>query len=193
MSRYAIGGWTPSRPTPAVPRERSPWPAPPANGPLYLHPGQLHADREPCVVSTILGSCVAVCLFDAAAGVGGVNHFLLPHESGDEAPVGRYGPAATRALIARVLALGASRESLAARIVGGANVLAAFHRQTRHLGTANVEAAREVLRAAGVRVVAEEVGGTSGRKLLFSFGDGAAWVQSLGTGPGTRDRTAEGA
>lgn len=193
MSRYAIGGWTPSRPTPAVPRERSSWPSVPSNAPLYLHPGQMHADRVPCVVSTILGSCVAVCLFDAAAGVGGLNHFLLPHESGEPAAAGRYGPAATRTLIARVLALGASRDALAARIVGGANVLAAFQRQARHLGTANVEAARAVLADAGIPVVGEEVGGTSGRKLVFSFGDGAAWVRSLGAGAGARPSDAEGA
>lgn len=183
MSRYAIGDSTPSRPMWAVTRDRTARPNMSVEPPLYLHPGQMFADRAPGVVSTILGSCVAVCLFDADAEVGGLNHFLLPHESGGEAAPGRYGPAATRALIGRVLTLGASRERLAARIVGGANVLAAFQRQTRHLGAANVDAARAVLAGEGIRVVAEEVGGTCGRKLLFSLGDGAAWVQSLGVGP----------
>ena len=189
MSRYAIGSWTPSRPMRAVPRDRSAWSATPTDSSLYLHPGQMHADRAPCVVSTILGSCIAVCLFDAEAGVGGINHFLLPQESGEATP-GRYGPAATRALIAKVVALGARREALAARIVGGANVLAAFHRQARHLGTANADAARDVLAGAGIRVIAEDVGGTSGRKLVFSLGDGAAWVQSLGAGAGAAARDA---
>ena len=183
MSRYAIGDWTPSRSSPAVQRERLAWAPAPGELPLYLHPGQMHADRGPGVVSTILGSCVAVCLFDATAGVGGMNHFLLPHESGPDVSPGRYGPAATRALIGRVLALGASRGTLAARIIGGANVLAAFQRQARHLGVANADAARATLAGEGIRVVAEEVGGTTGRKLLFSLADGAAWVQSLGTGP----------
>jgi len=183
VSRQAMGDATPSRSMWAVPRERAARTLTPVDVPLYLHPGQMHADRGPSIVSTILGSCVAVCLFDADACVGGLNHFLLPHESGGEASPGRYGPAATRALIGRVLALGASRHALAARIVGGANVLAAFQRQARHLGEANVEAARGVLAGEGIRVVAEEVGGTCGRKLLFSIGDGAAWVQSLGVDP----------
>ncbi len=181
MSRYAIGDGTPSRSMWAVPRERAAWAATPIDSALYLHPGQMHADRGPGAVTTILGSCVAVCLFDTAARVGGVNHFLLPHESGGEAAPGRYGPAATRTLIARVLALGASHRTLVARLVGGANVLAAFQRQARHLGTANVDAARAVLAEAGIPVVGEDVGGTSGRKLLFSLADGAVWVHALGS------------
>ena len=183
MSRYAIGEPTPSRPTPAVARPRPAWAVTPGEAPLYLHPGQMHADRAPAVVSTILGSCVSVCLFDPVAGVGGMNHFLLPHESADDAAAGRYGPAATRALLQRVLALGASHSSLVARIVGGANVLAAFQHNPRHLGTANVAAAHAVLRQSGIQVVAEHVGGTSGRKLVFSLADGEAWVRSLGAAP----------
>jgi len=146
---------------------------------IYLHPGQMHATAEACALTTVLGSCVAVCLFDARRRIGGMNHFLLPDHMDDGAAAGRYGPSATQQLLDRMFALGARAETMTARIVGGANVLSAF-RVHPPLGTRNAQVASEVLVAAGVLVTAQDVGGEHGRKLVFSPREGITWIKLLG-------------
>ncbi len=108
---------------------------------VYLAPGQLFASADHVQVTTILGSCVAVCLFDNEAEVGGVNHFLLPHGA---PPSPRFADHATTLLLKRVLALGAEHKHLRAKLFGGACVLEAL-RASSALGARNVEVARERL------------------------------------------------
>jgi chemotaxis protein CheD len=145
---------------------------------VYLQPGQLVAAAEPLTISTVLGSCVAVCLWDPEARVGGMNHFLLPEGPGGELSP-RYAAPAIDALVARVRALGSRNGSLTAKRVGGACVIDAFRRPVGHLGERNVDAAREQLAVAGVPIVAEDVGGSRGRRLQFSLADGSAVVKVL--------------
>jgi chemotaxis protein CheD len=143
---------------------------------VYLPPGRLLA-AEGCVeVTTILGSCVAVCLWDEAKGLGGVNHFLLP--AGLPASP-RFGDAAVPLLIERLLELGAGRSRLRAKVFGGASVLDAFRGEAEPLGARNVKAARERLSDAQIRVVGEDVGGMFGRKLVFDVQTGKAWVRAI--------------
>jgi chemotaxis protein CheD len=135
--------------------------------------------REPCRVTTVLGSCVAVGLWDPTSGVGGVNHFLLPLGS-DPLSV-RFGNVAVRTLVREVVAAGARRRTLQAKLFGGACVLGAFKGSGvgRRLGQKNVEMARQILIDEGIPVTAEDVEGERGRKLIFQTHDGAAWVRSL--------------
>jgi chemotaxis protein CheD len=137
------------------------------------------ATREPALVTTILGSCVAVCLWDEVAGAGGMNHYLLPEGSGTDADALRFGSVATEALIDRLLRLGAQRGRLRAKVFGGARISASFKGQTPHLGATNVARALEVLAREGLRVDARDTGGERGRKLLFQTDDGVAWVKEL--------------
>ena len=142
---------------------------------VYLAPGQLFASADRVQVTTILGSCVAVCLFDNEAQVGGVNHFLLPNGA---PPSPRFGEYAVPQLVGRVLALGAKREHLRAKLFGGACVLEAL-RSSSALGARNVETAREWLAAEGIPVVAEDTGGDLGRKLIFEVQTGSAWIRAI--------------
>jgi chemotaxis protein CheD len=143
----------------------------------YLHAGHMVVSREPCRVTTVLGSCVAVALWDPSSGIGGVNHFLLPQGS-DSA---RFGNVAVRTLIREVDAAGGRRRLLQAKLFGGACVLRAFKGvgSGTHLGQKNVEVARQILIDEGIPVTAEDVEGDRGRKLIFQTHDGAAWVRSL--------------
>jgi len=143
---------------------------------VYLAPGRILAAEGSFEVTTILGSCVAVCLWDEAKGIGGVNHFLLP--AGLPASP-RFGDVAVPLLIERLLELGACRSRLRAKVFGGASVLDAFRGEAEPLGARNVEAAREQLRDAQIRVVGEDVGGFFGRKLLFEVPTGSAWVRAI--------------
>lgn len=146
---------------------------------FYLHPGQIFVSREGHAVTTILGSCVSVCLWDPYARVGGINHFLLPTHTGDGHASPRFGDLAIQALIERLIVFGCLRRNLLAKIFGGACVLEAFQVRTSHLGQRNVELAEQLLTAAEITVTGHDVGGHRGRKLIFHTDDGTAWVKPL--------------
>jgi chemotaxis protein CheD len=144
---------------------------------VYLHAGQLAAVATPTAITTILGSCVAVCLHDPAARVGGMNHFLLPHHVERERSP-RFGTVAVPQLVEAVVKAGASRGALRAKVFGGASVLGAL-RATRNLGEENAELALRLLADAGIPVLDRDVGGTRGRKVVFIADEGTAWVRQL--------------
>ncbi|HZS08154.1 MAG TPA: chemotaxis protein CheD [Blastocatellia bacterium] len=145
----------------------------------YLHPGQVFATSEPYAVTTILGSCVAVCLWDARSQVAGINHYMLPlwSRSGHSSP--RFGNVAMGQLIRKTLALGAEKECLRAKLFGGACVLAALGSVNSDLGAKNIELARQILNQEGIPVVAEDSGGDFGRKLIFNTVSGSVMVKKI--------------
>jgi chemotaxis protein CheD len=145
----------------------------------YLHAGQIFASAEPHAVTTILGSCVAVGVWDPRLGTGGLNHFQLPYPVAAATASPRFGVMAMTQLLAKLAALGGDRRNLQAKIFGGACVLAQFAGGDGHLGADNVALARRLLEAAGIPVVAESVGGRQGRKLVFHTDDGTALVRVL--------------
>jgi chemotaxis protein CheD len=146
---------------------------------VYLQPGGLLVTPAPTAVTTILGSCVAACLFDPLTRWGGINHFLLPLWPGVDDPSARYGDVALERLVERMRAAGCRSSRLRAKLFGGSRIHGAGPGED-HLGRRNVEVARTVLRAAGIAVAAEDVGGDRGRKLVFQTDDGTAWVRRLG-------------
>lgn len=154
-------------------------PPSPARRAAYLHPGHLVAAREAHSLTTILGSCVAVCLWDPGLRVGGMNHFMLP-TARDRAQTGtRFGDHAIRELIDRLGELGSPARALKAKVFGGACVMEAFRGGAQHLGAQNAELALREVRAAGIEIVAQDLGGSRGRKLIFHTDDGAALVRHL--------------
>jgi chemotaxis protein CheD len=151
----------------------------PAERRAYLHAGRLFASTQPTAVTTILGSCVAVCLWDPRLEVGGINHFLLPHWVGNGLASPRFGNVAVGSLIEQLLGFGSRKQDLQAKLFGGASVLGASAREEAHLGKRNVEIARKLLGQEGILVVAEDVGGRQGRRLIFHTEHGTAWVRPL--------------
>jgi chemotaxis protein CheD len=146
---------------------------------IYLHPGQLFASAERSAVSTILGSCVAVCLWDPLSRIGGINHYLLPQWTGEGAASPRFGNVAVQDLLNKLLELGSQKRRLQAKLFGGACVIEAFRKRGNHLGTKNVQAAEELLEKEGIPLVGHDVGGCRGRKLIFHTDNGTAWVKQL--------------
>lgn len=143
----------------------------------YLHAGEVAVAAQPTAVVTVLGSCVAVCLHDPRTGIGGVNHFLLPHHVERERSA-RFGTVAVPELVAAVLRAGASRAGLVAKVFGGAGVLGGSSRG-RRLGEENAALALRLLDEAGIPVLDRDVGGVRGRKLVFLTDVGTAWVRHL--------------
>jgi len=146
---------------------------------VYLHPGQLFASTEPTVITTILGSCVGVCLWDPVLKAGALNHFLLPYGKGEGAAALRFGNLSMENLIRKMDLMGCSRENIQAKIFGGGCVIQAFRDEGQHLGLKNIEIAKKVLKEEKIRIAGEDVGGRNGRKLIFHTEDGTVWVKLL--------------
>ena len=146
---------------------------------LYLHPGQLFASRQSHAVTTILGSCVAVCLWDPVKKIGGINHYLLPAFTGDGVASPRFGNVAIAELLENLISLGCRKRDLQAKLFGGACVIAAFRNRTNHLGWENIQTAEKILGREDIPVVGKDTGGDKGRKLIFHTDDGSAWVKRL--------------
>lgn len=145
---------------------------------VYLHAGQLFASSTPTAISTVLGSCVAVCLHDPIARVGGMNHYLLPlHVDREHSP--RFGTVAVPALIDAMVKAGASRGAIVAKVFGGASVISAMSQRGRRLGDENAILALRLLEEAHIPVLDHDVGGSRGRKLVFFADEGTAWVRQL--------------
>lgn len=131
------------------------------------------ADPE-MVLTTVLGSCVACCLFDPLARIGGMNHFLLaePREgaSFDKGEAERFGLYAMELLINEMLKAGCARPRLRAHLYGGANL----HAGMRAIGSANARFARDFLTRDGIPISNADLGGDRARRVDFRAALGQA-------------------
>ncbi len=144
----------------------------------YLHPGQLFASKGPWTVTTVLGSCVSVCLFDSSTGLGGINHFVLPLDVTTREGSARFALPAIDLLIEEMRRNGADLKRMHAKLFGGASVMAAFsHREA--IGEKNIEAARRRLADHAIPIVGQDAGGTRARKLMYETDRGTAWIRSI--------------
>jgi chemotaxis protein CheD len=151
---------------------------PPAREPRYfLYPGQIFVTRDPITISTILGSCAAVCLWDRHKKAGGMNHYLLPEGPDEGENRLRYGTVANAELLKQVLALGCEIRNMQAKIFGGSSAFGANPAQS--VGARNVELAEHFLRSAGILVVEKEVSGKRGRRLAFQVFDGTTTIKNF--------------
>jgi chemotaxis protein CheD len=136
------------------------------------------ATAEACTLRTILGSCVAICLFDPNLPAGGMNHYLLPDPHPDAGDSTRFGTPALARLLAAMLQLGSRKSRLQAKIFGGACLMQPV-RSGADLGSKNVALAFDLLAREGIPVINHDVGGSRSRKLLFRTSDGAAFIRRL--------------
>lgn len=146
---------------------------------VYLFPGQIFTSAEPVIVTTILGSCVAVCLWDSESGVAGINHFLLPVNPMKGGADARYGNTAMERLLETLVERGASARRLVGKVVGGASVVDHFTGVRRSIGEQNAAVARDFLRRLDITINGDQTGGRRGRKLLFHTGTGSAFVKEI--------------
>lgn len=132
----------------------------------FLYPAAIYASRKPTLVTTILGSCVSVCLWDSKLGYGGINHYMLPLWNGQGLPSPKYGNIAIERLIDRMIFLGSDPADLGAKIFGGGEILITKSDQF-YVGNRNIQIALEMIKDAGIPVLGRSLGGRSGRKIIF--------------------------
>ncbi|SHI75418.1 chemotaxis protein CheD [Wenxinia saemankumensis] len=125
---------------------------------------KISADAD-TILSTVLGSCVSVCLFDDVRGLGGMNHYLLPdvREGATNATDMKYGALSMELLINAMLRQGALRRDMRAKLFGGARITRAFD----DIGGRNADFARSYMQREDIQVVAESLGGTQPRRVHF--------------------------
>ena len=132
----------------------------------FLKPAAMFASRTPHLVTTILGSCVAVCLYDPHIRVGGINHYMLPLWNGQGLASPKYGNIAIEKLLDKMVSLGCSRNNLQAKIFGGGEVIETNITQF-NIGARNIKLAYEALEDLRIPIIGQSVGGKLGRKILF--------------------------
>ena len=137
-------------------------------------PGEYFVDREDLMIMTTLGSCIAACLWDRRARVGGLNHFLLPEGSGDS---GRYGAYAMELLINELIKCGATRSTLEAKVFGGGRIIGGL--ETMAIGERNTRFVLDYLATEHIPVVSKDVLDVYPRKVCFLPASGKAMVKRL--------------
>ncbi len=137
-------------------------------------PGEYYVDDEDLLIMTTLGSCIAACLWDRNARVGGMNHFMLPEGVGDS---GRYGSYAMELLINELLKRGATRSGLEAKVFGGGAVISGM--SSLNVGELNTRFVLDYLKTEHITVVSKDVMDIYPRKVCFLPASGKAMVKRL--------------
>lgn len=152
-----------------------------ANYAVKILPGEFYATNDDTMIVTVLGSCVAVCLYDAIKKVRGMNHFLLPNDETTRLSLipdsARYGCFAMELLINQMLKLGAEKRNLTAKVFGGGNVMKGFIQN--NVGERNVEFTFDYLKQEQIPVLASDVLNFYPRKVYFSADNGLVNVKKI--------------
>ncbi|MBN2618037.1 MAG: chemotaxis protein CheD [Spirochaetales bacterium] len=136
---------------------------------VTIYSGECYVSTSGEILSTILGSCVAVCLYDLRNGIGGMNHFMLPTRTYKTAEYGqplKYGDYAIEHLIEQMLKLGSDFNNIKAKIFGGGKVI--YHNgESLTIGEVNINYAKSFLNKIGIKIEKEDIGSDKGRNITF--------------------------
>ena len=149
---------------------------------IYLHPGELYVSSSPANLKIIVGSCVAVCMYDSRLKMGGATHYLLPTKDGEGPSSPRYGDVAITTLLQELRKFGSRKQDLQTHLYGGACVLSAFSGGSRGLvGEQNIRLASDLLSRESIAVVRWDTGGSKGRKVTVRTDTGEITCTLIGS------------
>ncbi len=145
----------------------------------FIHVGEIFVAVEPTEIATVLGSCVAVCLYDKVRNIGAMNHYLVPLWNGNGLQTPKFGNISIPRMIENMENIGCNRRNIEAKIFGGANI---SDTQLEHMmvGKKNIIIAKEILKDYGIPVVAEDSGGNKGRRILMKSDTGKVLMRYTG-------------
>jgi chemotaxis protein CheD len=155
----------------------------------YVYPASLYVSAKEEMVHTVLGSCVAVCLYDPRLQIGGMNHYLMPEwdHKGKGMVSPRYGNIAIEMLVKKMLREGSQKKDLVAKIFGGADQHGFEHKLS--VGKRNIVVARAILNKLAIPIVGQDILGHLGRKIVFNVKTGAVYLKTLRTGLRTNSKS----
>ena len=144
----------------------------------FLYPSTFFTANKPTLITTVLGSCVAVCLWDNVKKTGAMNHYLLPLWNGVGLASPKYGNIAIEKMIGKLIEYGSKKNNLQAKIFGGANLFK--HQNTQFkIGERNIEIAINVLKEYKIILNNQNTGGNYGRKIIFNTETGIVYHKFL--------------
>jgi len=132
---------------------------------IFVLPGEIAITKQPAIIATLLGSCVAVCLYNRKLRFGGMNHFMLP-SGGSKEMLGKYGDVSTTKLIESMLKADPKVGNIQAKVYGGGAVVGHLS-SGMDIGKRNIQVAFEILKKYDIQVMENKTGGDSGRKIFF--------------------------
>ena len=145
---------------------------------VRLYIGDVYADREAAIIETVLGSCVAVCLFDPIYQVGGMNHIFLPEKLDikyfDDNT--RYGINAMEILINKIMNMGGKRKNIVAKVFGGSSLFPSIFEEDG-VGAKNVKFVLKFLEQERIKIITKDVKGYDTRKIYFHTDTGDVFLR----------------
>jgi len=149
---------------------------------ICLSPGELYIADRPSIISTLLGSCISICLYTEFFKVGAMCHCLLPHSFASpksmEQPF-NYVDLAIKYMLLEMDKRNISKEKFFSKVFGGANMFKDIYSSKRAIGEQNIEAAGNILRSYQIPIEKESIGGYGGRKIFFHTGTGEVLVKKI--------------
>ncbi len=143
----------------------------------YLYPGRIFSSRTPHIVDTILGSCIAVFLWDPILQHGSINHYMLPEGNKEPSLSFKYGNIATAELVIRMRKMGSEKKNIKAKIFGGSDI--AHSTGAFNIGQRNIILAQDMLKAENIPIISYSVGGGCGRKVIFNSASGVVLISYI--------------
>ncbi len=143
----------------------------------FLEPGYICFDKGTKVIQAVLGSGVAVCLWDSKRKYGGMSHFVYPRTKDSKKATPVYGNVAIIALIKMIKELGSSNGDIKAHIIGGGHPEDILG--NNNIGLDNIKIAQKILNKKGIVIASEDVGGIMGKKVVFDTETGQIIVMKV--------------
>ena len=146
----------------------------------FIRMAEIKISKEPDILKTVVGSCVALCLWDPDRKLGGMAHIMMPERNGDaRAAEGKYADTAVNALVRDMKKSGANIERVQAVCAGGASMFLRIPNKGKTIGDRNSLAVRQILNRLNIRISTESLGGTMGRKVIMDCSNGAVTIVTL--------------
>lgn len=157
---------------------------------IFLNPGDLYFGGPNVRVRTLLGSCVSIVLWHPKLHIGGMCHYLLVTKGDKNSavlPQGKYGEDAFQFLLTSVKSHHAPISEYEAKVFGGSNMFSKNEKtlidpmnesNSKLVGVRNIEFANEILKKHSIKIVSENTGGVTHRKVFFTIWDGEVWLES---------------
>ncbi len=154
---------------------------------IYLKPGEVHIAEQPTLVTTLLGSCVTVTLFNSRLRIGAICHGLLPEDNDSRGSDCvstdhfKYVDSAIKCMLRKFSSYGIGSGEIDAKLFGGADMFS-FRKelvQPATVGRLNINKARQVIEAEGIHLIASDVGGSVGRRIYFYTHTGEVLLKRL--------------
>ncbi len=132
------------------------------------------------VICTVLGSCIAVCLYDDLMRIGGMNHFMLPRAwTRHVSEFGRYGLQSMEIMLSKFYKMGTIHSNLKAKVFGGAKMFELAFAKSEDVAASNINFILNYLRQKQISIVARDLGGAAGRKIYFDLENNKVFLRRI--------------